>query len=641
MGKNDLYYIFILFLFLSISIDGKCDDNKSQETLFYYSFQEKIEIEEIPGKLIVKKNGLESKVLESIVVSTIGNAVIEWFSPDICLITTDNSHVEKLRIRLLEENAILSVRNVYVISNDAVFSNNKNELVPFNIGFVDHVDFKFYDHVEKTVQDSVLQTLGLKAEYKSDIFYSAPVSKHQNVIEIANNMYNTGYFRFASPEIICKTTKCDDIANYPNDPYFTYQVTLHNTGQYFNGHTGTNDADIDAPQAWAYTMGSEDIIIAVIDDGLTANHPDLPNSRQVRLQGSNFGLGDPDDPSPSWNHNHGNACSGVIAATMNNNEGIAGVAPLCKIMPIRTDSTTTPNMMATAIEFAALNSANIISCSWGYNTNSSIIPTIIAAIEYAVYHNTVVLFSAGNTASHITGSDGYVLFPANQDINGMLTIGASDRNDEQADYSPSSALIDIVAPSHKAYPFNPNYNNGIVGENLDMWTIDIPGDAGYNPWHSTLGSYYQNGETCPNFGTNYLSYTGFFGGTSHSCPVVAGVAALVLSMNPNLSPQMVCDVLKRSADKIGNYSYDINGRCDETGYGRVNAFNAVSMLCDTTYLINENIYQNVRTVAGCNVSIESVNVVGESLLRVKYKNRVEINNNFHVWPGSILEIKHY
>ena len=122
-------------------------------------------------------------------------------------------------------------------------------------------------------------------------------------------------FEFAYPNIICKA----ELFYIPNDPYFQYQVTLHNIGQTFNGHTGTAGADIKAPQAWDITKGNSNIVVAVLDAGVTSDHPDLPNTRQVRLNGSNFGSGNPNDPSPTGNDNHGNSCAGVIAATMDNN----------------------------------------------------------------------------------------------------------------------------------------------------------------------------------------------------------------------------------------------------------------------------------------------------------------------------------
>ena len=300
-------------------------------------------------------------------------------------------------------------------------------------------------------------------------------------------------------------------------------------------------------------MGSEDIVVAVIDAGVTSNHPDLPNTRQVRLNGSNFGAGNANDPSPIGNENHGNACAGVIAATANNEEGIAGIAPLCKIMPIRFDTTTSPTEMANAITFAVNNGANIISNSWGYNcTNNNLHPCIVNAITNAVEDGCLVLFAAGNTANHVNGGDGRATFPANRIIEGKLTVGASDRYDYQANYSPTDTCIDIVAPSHRAYPAQ------IPGENLDMWSLDIPGNDGYNPWPSDPDlDYFTPGSTLPSSGVNYLSYTGYFGGTSHACPVVAGVAALVLSINPDLTPQTLCHLLKSTADKVGGYTYSV------------------------------------------------------------------------------------
>ena len=106
---------------------------------------------------------------------------------------------------------------------------------------------------------------------------------------------------FATPNFISYAELYQVI---PNDPYFSSQVTLHNTGQVFiDGHSGTNNADIDAPEAWEITTGKSNIIIAVLDQGVTSNYPDLPNSRQVRLSGSNFGDGNVNNPSPTNDSN--------------------------------------------------------------------------------------------------------------------------------------------------------------------------------------------------------------------------------------------------------------------------------------------------------------------------------------------------
>ena len=626
-------------ILLSMTLYGASPSENGQ--LFYYSFNEKIDIVEVPGKFMVKKKPeIKQKEIESMILSLVESAEFNWFNTDICTVKTTDSDVERTIDSLLEDDAILSVRHVYVTSKGLEHYNKTHLTEPLNIGFVDRITFKFNDNVDEPVQDSVLKSFGITVDFRDEVYEMAPVSKKQDVISTANRMYETGLFRFVCPEIICKVTMWDDVAFHPNDPYYIYQVTLNNTGQSFNGHTGTPDADIDAPEAWALTMGSEDIVIAVVDAGVTPDHPDLPNTRQVRLNGSNFGVGNANDPSPTDNDDHGNACAGVIAATANNGEGIAGIAPLCKIMPIRIDSSSTPLKIAAAITFAYNNGANIISNSWGYNDPSFSCPVIVSAIQSAINNNVLVLFSAGNTAHHTNNDNGYVCFPANHKMSGMLVVGASDRYDYQSDYSPTDTCIDIVAPSHRAYPYDSFYDTGIVGENLEMWSIDIPGDNGYNKWHLDQGDYFPPGSYLPysETGTAHKDYTGRFGGTSHSCPVVAGVAALVLSMDPNLTPQNVCNILKTTADKIGGYNY-VNGKSPQTGYGRVNAKNAVWLLCDTSSYVEQELYMDVDTLIGCDIYMKD-DFIYDAILRVRHRNRVIIDGEFYIDNGT-LDIRHY
>ena len=491
------------------------------------------------------------------------NTNFAWQDENICKVEIDNLLGNNRKINtLLSDSMIVSVRNVYKTNDNLEFS------------FTDEIIVKFKSDIEISTKQKLIDEFNLVGTKITKIYEVFCVSKYVDIADIANKLYESGNFEFAYPNIICKP----ELFVFPNDPYFQNQITCHNTGQTFNGHTGTPDADIDAPEAWNLTTGCSDIVIAVFDEGVTSDHPDLPNSRQIRLSGSNFGSGNVNDPSPTGDDNHGNACSGIIAATMNNNQGIAGIAPGSRIMPIRWDATTTSPEMADGIVFAVNNGATIISNSWGYGTdNNNFIPAIVSAIQYAINNNVVVIFAAGNTAKHNSCSDnGFVTFPANANVNSLITVGASDRYDNQADYSPTNSLIDIVAPSHKAYPteaYSP-LCGGISGETFEMWTIDIPGEDGYNSWPTSGIHPPSTGEELPGGGTNFLSYTGRFGGTSHACPVVAGVAALILSLNPDLTPQDVFNLLISTADKVGSYSYN-NGRCDEMGFGRVNAYQAV------------------------------------------------------------------
>ena len=631
----------ISLMFIIITASVSADTHIGAERLFYYSFDKKVFIEEVPCCYMVKKKTDVSKSeIEVIIGSCTKKPTFEWFNSDICTVFTEDYMIEDDIDQLLTKESVLSVRHVYNTSSGKYYYSKYQSEKPLSLGLIDLIVLNFKDDVSQSDRDDIKKTFGLTSYKKNELFELCIVPKEVDILDLSIKLFETGCFVYAYPELISKSTLFEDWAVYPNDTYFQYQVTLHNTGQTFNGHSGYVDADIDAPEAWALTMGRDDIVVAVIDEGVTSNHPDLPNSRQVRLNGSNFGSGDPDDPSPTGNYNHGNACAGVIAATANNGEGIAGIAPLCKIMPVRVDESSMPSDRALAIHFASSNGAKILSNSWGYgDPNTQLYPCIIQAINAAVGRGCLVIFSAGNNARHQASVNGYVSFPANNTrvIDGLLSVGASDRYDHQADYSPTSLDIDIVAPSNRALRFS--YYE-IEGENLDMWTIDIPGNYGYNPWHIDQGNVFLPDDSLPTSGTNYLSYTGHFGGTSHSCPVVAGVAALVLSMNSNLTPQMVSAILKTSADKVGGYTY-IDGRCDEMGYGRVNANNAVQMVCDTTYFVNTAVVGVLREVQGCDIYMKNSGVTNNGILKVRAKNSVTIDGIFQIRSGSKLEIRHY
>lgn len=393
-----------------------------------------------------------------------------------------------------------------------------------------------------------------------------------------------------------------------------------------------------------------------MDQGVKSNHPDLPNSRVVWLDGSNFGDGDVNDPSPTGNDNHGNACAGVIAAS-HNNEGVVGIAPNCKIMPVRIFNSSgtgiSSTQLADAITFAKNNGAHILSNSWGYNSsNPNLYPVIKNAIQDATTtgrngKGCVVVFSAGNTANHVSGSNGYISFPSNVNVSGVLTVGASDRYDQQSNYSPTSNLsssynqiVDIVAPSHKAYSCQ------ISTETFEAWTIDMTGSAGYNPVKdSDCGSLPVVGTRMPDSIGNYLAYTGYFGGTSCSCPEVAGVAALILSLNPSLTQQQVADIIESTVRKAGGYSYQTtsgipNGTWNsQMGHGVLDAYAAIQAVCPTVNFTNQDVTSNTTVTSCGNIHVENVFVTDHSKLILDAAGKTTITSNFWVLLGSQLEIK--
>lgn len=430
----------------------------------------------------------------------------------------------------------------------------------------------------------------------------------------------------------------------PNDPYFQYQVPLHNTGQTTDDpdpllppHTGTPDADIDLPEAWFFTMGAPTVTVAVIDDGVSPNHPDLPSSRIV--EGYNTFDGST-NTAPIGNDSHGTAIAGVIAASANNGKGIAGVAPNCKIRPIRVDGERLSEYWD-CIHNAAINGAKVINISIGVppifdeEKERETIQNIEAKIRWAIDTGCVVVVAAGNYANHQQNYDGYTSMYASFDIPGLLVVGASDRYDLQSDYSPSSEYINIVAPSSRAKYPNPLFYEGIVGEYDDMWVLDLPGNAGNNPCNEPGGGF-SSGTTSPSSGIDYLDYSSRFGGTSYACAIVSGVAALVASCNPNLTPQEICSIITRTADKIGPYNY-VNGRSLETGYGRINAEKAVWEAKKISEIRNQLINYG-RTEYCDDITIENSSVYGGEL-HLRNKGTIAVENYFYVGNNAVFEVK--
>ncbi|HLD86406.1 MAG TPA: S8 family serine peptidase, partial [Patescibacteria group bacterium] len=165
-----------------------------------------------------------------------------------------------------------------------------------------------------------------------------------------------------------------------NDTYRANLWGLDNTGQTIDGSygniTGTDDKDIDAPEAWAINEGTNaSVIVAVIDSGVAYNHPDLANNMWdgtscVKEDGSPLGgcnhgydYEDSDSTPLPTTSSHGTHIAGTIAAVMNNSKGIIGVAPNAKIMALKSALTTAQNVMA--INFAKHNGAKVINASWG------------------------------------------------------------------------------------------------------------------------------------------------------------------------------------------------------------------------------------------------------------------------------------
>jgi thermitase len=280
------------------------------------------------------------------------------------------------------------------------------------------------------------------------------------------------------------------------------------------------------PEAWEITTGAE-ITIAVLDTGVAADHPDL--SGKV-LPGRDFFGGDDDAGD---DNGHGTATSGLIAAKTDNGEGIAGVCWGCRILPVKVLGGRGQGgdaSVAAGIRWAADQGARIINMSLGGSQDSDVLRE---AVEYAVGRGVLIVAATGND-----GADGNAVnYPAGYDD--VLSVTATGNSDVVTGFSNYGSYVDISAPG--------------VGVWSTLWTRQ---------------------------GNTY----GPANGTSFSSPHVAGVAALVWSLRPDMAPGQVANVLMASADDKGDPGKDIY-----YGYGRINALRAVQLASDPAVLSSSRI----------------------------------------------------
>ncbi len=402
-----------------------------------------------------------------------------------------------------------------------------------------------------------------------------------NPIKLANRLMRRPEVLVAEPNVAIRTEKL----YRPVDPDYIRQWYLHNNG----GKEIAPNSHISVEAAWDITRGDRSVVVAIADDGFDLNHPDfqgvgkLVSPKDLRR---NDALPLPETASD----NHGTACAGIAIAE-ENGRGVVGVAPGCSFMPIRTSGVLDDQAIETLVDWVVQNNAAVLSCSWGPSAVK--FPLSLrrrAAITRAATQGRngrgcVVVFAAGNANRPIDGTINEQGWP--QDVlkgetnwlNGftvhpdVIAVAACTSLGKKAAYSNWGAAIAVCAPSNNAppgtwfpqtgYVFTPPVVQGSL-PGVGMFTSDRLGAAGYTP----------------------SDYTGDFGGTSSACPVVAGVAALVLSANPYLTAREVKQILQQTADKITDPdpdpqlgfrygTYDANGHSQWFGYGRVNAARAV------------------------------------------------------------------
>ncbi len=415
-----------------------------------------------------------------------------------------------------------------------------------------------------------------QSDYPEPGAYLVAANNDQETLEIANKLHESDLVEAASPNFVRLAPRLasPDIQGgvlLPSD------AALNSNGELLTITPSTTDlsreakvsmpspvapptdpgfisqwglAKIKAPEAFDISMGSPAISIAIIDEGCDLTHEDIT----YKLPGYDAVTGT-DNPSPQPRDGHGTSCAGVAAANANNGKGGVGVAPNCKVLPIRIaygsngSWVTTDAKIADGIRKAVDRGADVLSNSWGGGAPNTF---ITSAFKYA---QTNGRGGKGCPIAVATSNEDVrgVTYPANLSptIPGFLAVGASNEWDQRksktsqdgenwwgSNYGPE---VDVVAPG------------------VHIYTTDIMGTAGYGS-----GNYIPN-----------------FNGTSSATPHVAGLMGLILSVDPDLRSWEVEDIIKLTADDLGT-----PGRDEEFGFGRINCRRALEATSRILYEVN-------------------------------------------------------
>lgn len=344
----------------------------------------------------------------------------------------------------------------------------------------------------------------------------------------------------------------------PDDPFFAQLWALNNMEQ----TGGTFDADIDAVEAWGETSGSEDIVVGVLDSGIDWTHPDLIDNiwrnmgedadgdGQILVEIDGQWVFDPDDENGidddgngyiddfvGWDfadednnphdlNSHGTHVAGTIGAAGNNGVGIVGVSHTVRLMPLRflnSDGVGAVSDAVRGLNYAISKGVHLTNNSWGSTGFSQ---SLRDAIEQAAEANQLFIVAAGNNA---TDNDVIPNYPSNFDLDNIISVIATDENDQVAGFSNYGAEnADLAAPGVGIFSTLP--------------------DAMY----------------------------GSANGTSMAAPHVAGAAVLLLAQDPEATYSKIKGAILESVDVLDNLSGLVN-----TG-GRLNVNNAVLSMQECT-----------------------------------------------------------
>lgn len=364
-----------------------------------------------------------------------------------------------------------------------------------------------------------LPSFGPKAELlgATGRAWRIPTDDVSQAIALASALSDAPGVTSAMPDLVIPRVRTDfDDPNYPSQWYSEL---------------------LEMDLLYAESLGDPDVRVAVLDSGIQLDHPDLVGSWVDPFDAYD---GD-DDPSPNPGEycndgsqamcdDHGTAVAGIIAARANNGEAIVGLCPECTLVPVKLlgEGGGGISRDINAFDHAIAADVAVINNSWGFVEAIPVPAPLAEVIRRAATEprdglGAVVVFAAGNDDRVIRGDE-------MQAMEEVLCVSATDRYGLPTAYTNSGASVDVSAPSA---------------------TVTLNGQGGLNTT---------------------------FGGTSAAAPVVSGLAAWVLSVEPSLSADEVRQMMIEAAVPSPQVTHDDNGHHPVYGYGEVSAVALLEML---------------------------------------------------------------
>ncbi|MCL4178784.1 MAG: S8 family serine peptidase [Verrucomicrobia bacterium] len=294
----------------------------------------------------------------------------------------------------------------------------------------------------------------------------------------------------------------------PNDTYYSRQWNLENRA----ADGAPLGVDLNTRAAWSYTRG-EGVALAVVDDGIDLAHPEFSSQAQHPLH-FNFAAGTSNGLPVGLSDNHGTAVAGLAAAAWNNDRGMAGVAPAVQLASWKIFLGNTLDASDEQLMDMFQYRSDVVGVqnhSWGNSGLEQLAPTPLEAlgVSNAIAfgrqgRGVLMIRSGGNGREQLSDAndDAYASDPR------VVTVAAVRRDGRATSYSTPGACLLVAAPGG--------------GSDANLFTTDRRGSSGFN-----TGSY-------PDDYADYVS-SAIVQGTSFSAPQISGLAALLLSVNPNLT----------------------------------------------------------------------------------------------------------